>query len=34
MAVSKKVVAEQMKKEQDIKDMLASKLHQTMSEIE
>ena len=34
MAVSKKVQAEQMKKEDEIKAMLASKLHQTMTELE
>jgi hypothetical protein len=34
MAVSKKVIAEQMKKEEDIKNMLQEKLHQTMTEIE
>lgn len=34
MAVSKKVIAEQMKKEDDIKNMLAEKLHQTMTELE
>ena len=34
MAVSKKVQAQQMQKEDDIKNMLAEKLFQTMSELE